>query len=160
MQNSMTMFTFSILEREYPFWINSDLTELFGYIWSTNLKLLVQHEIWYQDQLKYAKSNDGVNCMCFRLEIEYIKFNGDVFFFCFRPFFVGFVQKYVSILMLPVMSWKFICRDLKPVAFLAYDIISNWFKVVFVKPRFCTKIFTKIMGSKDFDFQDIYQKPC
>ena len=56
----MAMFTFSVLDQKYPFWVK------FG----PKIKISsLRAEIWY---LEY---------------FEYVKFDDDVNFFCFRPFF-------------------------------------------------------------------------
>ena len=55
MQNSMVMFTFSVLIRN----------TLFGQISSKKSNLSVEVEIWYLDQFKYAELNGDVHFFCF-----------------------------------------------------------------------------------------------
>ena len=42
-----------------------------GQIWSKNSKLFVQSEIWYKDQFQYKKFNGGVYFICFRIFLSH-----------------------------------------------------------------------------------------
>ena len=53
------MFTFSVFEHKY----------FLGQIWFKNSKLFVPGEIWYKDWFEYAKFNGGVYFICFRVKI-------------------------------------------------------------------------------------------
>ena len=96
------VFTFSVLDQKNPLWVNLvkkikivsliwnlvprliwisgiqwwcslflllNINIFLVQIWSKNPKLFVQSEIWYKDQFEYAKFNGGVYFICFRLKI-------------------------------------------------------------------------------------------
>ena len=91
----------------FIFWIIWIKNTLFGLIWSRNVKLSVQAEIWYLDYFEYAKFR------CWYL------------FFCFRPFSASFVQKSIwNFNVTWLISQNVNRRDLKPVAFLVS--IKSW----------------------------------
>ena len=51
MQNSIVVFTFSVLDGD----------TLFGQFWSIKLELSVQAEIWHPEQHEYAVFNEAVH---------------------------------------------------------------------------------------------------
>ena len=62
MQNSIVVFTFSVLDGD----------TLFGQFWSIKSELSVQAEIWHPEQHEYAVFNDAVHFFRFRPEIPFL----------------------------------------------------------------------------------------
>ena len=97
---------FSSLDRKYPFWVN-----------------LVQ-------KFKIVCLNWILIPRLFRMS----KFDGDVHFFCFRPFSASFLEKSIWHFGVTWLIFRqFPCRDVKPVAFLVS--VKRW-KISSRQPSF------------------------
>ena len=67
-QSSMLVFTFSVFDRKYPFWV--------CLVKKKKSKLSVYAEIWHLDYDEYAEFNGLVHFFCFRQKILFWgKFN-------------------------------------------------------------------------------------